>query len=120
MSHTSIDTEAYWTKPGWRGWVYGWKLHIVATAASNVWLLLVAEVTTANVANNEQAPALIETLSPELHFLLGDQHYHDEVLTQLSAKLLSGGHPLLEKTTHIHIMMTVSKSANPCIKHTRS
>ncbi len=29
VPHTSIDTEAHWTKSGWHGWVYGWKLHLV-------------------------------------------------------------------------------------------
>ena len=28
VPHTSIDTEAGWTKSGWHGWVYGWKLHV--------------------------------------------------------------------------------------------
>jgi hypothetical protein len=80
--HTSIDTEAHWTKSGWHGWVYGWKLHIVVSAACNVWLPLAAEVTSANIADNEQAPALIKVLPPDLRFLLGDQHYHDQTLSQ--------------------------------------
>jgi hypothetical protein len=83
VPHTSIDTEAHWTKSGWHGWVYGWKLHVVVTAASDVWLPLAADLTAANVADNEHAPVLIETLPPGLHFLLGDQHYHDEALTRL-------------------------------------
>jgi hypothetical protein len=83
VPHTSIDTEAHWTKSGWHGWVYGWKLHVVVTAASDVWLPLAADLTAANVADNEHAPALIEALPPGLHFLLGDQHYHDEALTYL-------------------------------------
>ncbi len=83
VPHTSIDTQAHWTKSGWHGWVYGWKLHLVVTAACNVWLPLAAEVTSANIADNEQAPTLIETLPPGLHFLLGDQHYHDEALACL-------------------------------------
>jgi len=82
VPHTSIDTQAHWTKSGWHGWVYGWKLHIVVSAACNVWLPLAAEVTSANVADNEQAPALIEVLPPGLRFLLGDQHYHDQTLSQ--------------------------------------
>lgn len=83
VPHTSIDTDAHWTKSGWHGWVYGYKLHVVVTAASNVWLPLAAEVTAANMADNEQAPSLIEALPTDLHFLLGDQHYHDEALTLL-------------------------------------
>ena len=39
VPHTSIDTEAHWTKSGWHGWCYGWKLHLVATAAA-VWIPL--------------------------------------------------------------------------------
>jgi hypothetical protein len=83
VPHTSIDTEAHWTKSGWHGWVYGYKLHAVVTAASNIWLPLSAEVTAANMADNEQAPALIDALPTGLHFLLGDQHYHDETLRHL-------------------------------------
>jgi len=56
---------------------------MVVTAACNVWLPLAAEVTSANIADNEQAPTLIEVLPPGLHFLLGDQHYHDEALACL-------------------------------------
>lgn len=83
VPHTSIDTEAHWTKSGWHGWVYGWKLHLIVSAACNVWLPFAAEVTSANVADNEQAPALIENLPHGTHFLLGDQHYYDETLFRL-------------------------------------
>jgi hypothetical protein len=86
VPHTSIDTDAHWTKSGWHGWVYGWKLHIIVSAACQVWLPFAAEVTSANVADNEQAPALIENLPPGTHFLLGDQHYYDEALFNLCGK----------------------------------
>lgn len=76
VPHTSIDTEAHWTKSGWHGWVYGWKLHLVSTVAS-VWIPLAAELTPANAADNEVAPRLLPELPSELRFLLGDTHYHD-------------------------------------------
>src|SRR3990170_3038156 len=82
IPHSSIDTEAHWTKSAYHGWVYGWKLHLVVCAASPVWLPLAADLTSANVADNEQAPALIAELPDELRFLLGDQHYNDETLHQ--------------------------------------
>lgn len=75
VPHSSIDTEAHWTKSGWHGWVYGWKLHI-ACAVAAVWIPLSAELTPANVADNEAAPALIHKLSPEAHLILGDLHYN--------------------------------------------
>ncbi|MGI8650601.1 MAG: hypothetical protein ACR2KW_09525, partial [Rubrobacter sp.] len=31
VPHSSIDTGAGWTKSGWHGWVYGWKLHLATT-----------------------------------------------------------------------------------------
>jgi len=34
LPHTSIDPEAHWTKSGWHGWVYGWKLHVVSVVAA--------------------------------------------------------------------------------------
>src|SRR5437868_4128599 len=71
VPHTSIDTEAHWTKSGWHGWVYGWKLHVVVTVAA-VWLPLAAELTPANVADNEVAPRLLPALPPALRLLLGD------------------------------------------------
>ena len=75
VPHSSIDTQAHWTKSGWHGWVYGWKLHIACVVAA-VWIPLSAELTSANVADNEIAPALIGELPPEAHFILGDLHYN--------------------------------------------
>jgi hypothetical protein len=74
VPHTSIDTEAHWTKSGWHGWVYGWKLHVITTVAS-VWVPLAAELTPANEADNTVAPALLRELPAEVRYLLGDQHY---------------------------------------------
>lgn len=81
VPHTSIDTEAGWTKSGWHGWVYGWKLHLVTTVAA-VWIPLAARLTPANTADNEQAPALLEDLPAEIRVLLGDVQYNDPELLQ--------------------------------------
>lgn len=75
VPHSSIDTEAHWTKSGWHGWVYGWKLHLASTAAA-VWIPLAAELTAANVADNEAAPALLNELPLETRYVLGDLHYN--------------------------------------------
>jgi hypothetical protein len=79
VPHTSIDTEAGWTKSGWHGWVYGWKLHLIVTVAA-VWLPLAAELTAANAADNEVAPRLLPALPSTLRFLLGDTSYDDAAL----------------------------------------
>jgi hypothetical protein len=85
VPHSSIDTEAGWTKSGWHGWVYGWKLHLVSTAAA-VWIPLAAEVTPANAADNDVAPRLLPELPSELRFLLGDTSYNTPDLRQRGAE----------------------------------
>jgi hypothetical protein len=84
VPHTSIDTEAHWTKSGWHGWVYGWKLHLVTTVAA-VWIPLAAELTPANRADNEEAPALLRRLPTAVRFVFGDVHYADPDLHALCA-----------------------------------
>src|SRR5919202_5197550 len=73
VPHTSIDTEAHWTNSGWHGWVYGWKLHLVSTVA-RVWIPLAAELTAANIADNEAAPALLDEVPLDARYVLGDRH----------------------------------------------
>jgi hypothetical protein len=76
VPHTSIDAEAGWTKSGWHGWVYGWKLHL-ATTVAGVWIPLAAQLTPANVSDNQVALSLIEELpQEEARFVLGDTHYN--------------------------------------------
>jgi hypothetical protein len=79
VPHTSIDTEAGWTKSGWHGWVYGWKLHLVTTVA-HVWIPLAAELTPANTADNQLAPKLLDRLPPDCRFVLADTSYNDPAL----------------------------------------
>ncbi len=75
IPHTRIDTQAHWTKSGWHGWVYGWKLHLVCTVA-DVWIPLAADLTPANEADNIKAPDLLAQLPVEPLFVLGDIHYN--------------------------------------------
>jgi hypothetical protein len=75
VPHSSIDTEAHWTKSGWHGWVYGWKLHVVSVVAA-VWFPIAAVLTAANVADSEPAPDLLREVPAEVRFVLGDRHYN--------------------------------------------
>jgi len=85
VPHASIDTDAHWTKSGWHGWVYGWKLHLISVVAG-VWMPLAADLTPANVADNTAAPALIGEAPPEMRFLLGDLHYNAPNVQELCAQ----------------------------------
>jgi hypothetical protein len=84
VPHTSIDTEAGWTKSGWHGWVYGWKLHLVITVAA-VWIPLAAELTPANTADNQVAPDLLDQLPAACRFVLADTSYNDPALHERCA-----------------------------------
>src|SRR5215207_1673723 len=92
VPHPSIDTEAAWTKSGWHGWVYGWKLHLVSTAAA-VWIPLAADLTPANTADNEAAPGLLDELPAEAGFVLGDTHYGAPNVRAVCAGGPGPGHP---------------------------
>lgn len=85
VPHSSIDTEANWTKSGWHGWVYGWKLHLVTTVAA-VWIPLAAELTAANVADSAIAPQLLCRLPCEVRYILGDRSYNTPELHALCAE----------------------------------
>ena len=74
VPHTSIDTEAHWGRSDYHGWYYGWKLHLTVTVAA-IWIPLSARLTPANIYDGNEAIALLEEISPEARFVLGDNHY---------------------------------------------
>jgi hypothetical protein len=82
IPHTSIDTEAGWSKSGWHGWWYGWKLHL-AVSVGAVWIPLAAELTAANTADNAVAPRLLTPLPAEVRYVLGDTHYNAPEIRRL-------------------------------------
>ena len=85
VPHASIDTEAAWSKSGWHGWWYGWKLHLAVTIG-RVWIPWAAELTAANAADNEVAPSLLNELPLEVRYVLGDQHYNTPPLQAACAR----------------------------------
>lgn len=74
LPHTSIDTEAHWSKSAHHGWWYGWKLHLACTVSS-LWIPLAANLTPANVHDSTPAPAIIRELPFDIRFVLGDNHF---------------------------------------------
>jgi hypothetical protein len=75
VPHSRIDTEAGWTKSGWHGWVYGWKLH-VACAMGPIWLPLCARLTPANVHDAQVGEEMARDLPGGIGLVLGDTHYN--------------------------------------------
>ncbi len=76
IPHTSIDTEAGWSKSGWHGWWYGWKLHL-AGAVGAVWIPLAAELTPANTDDASMAPHWLTHWPAQVRYVLGDTHDND-------------------------------------------
>jgi hypothetical protein len=81
IPHSSMDTEAGWSKSGWHGWWYGWKLPLAVTAGA-LWSPLAAELTGAKRGDNEEAPLLLEQLPEEVRYVLGDTHDNTPELRQ--------------------------------------
>jgi hypothetical protein len=81
VPHTRIDTEAGWTKSGWHGWVYGWKLHLAGIVA-DVRIPLAAELTPANTDDGEIALELLPEAPLETRYVLGDQQYYRDELRE--------------------------------------
>lgn len=79
VPHSTIDVEAHWSKSGYHGWWYGWKLHMASTIGP-LWIPLAADLTPANVYDAAVAPDLLRQLPLEARFVLGDTHYNDPQL----------------------------------------
>ena len=75
VPHASLDTEATWSKAGYHGWWYGWKLHW-AGAGGSVWLPWAAEFPIASAADTVIAPQRREQWPLEVRYVLGDTHSH--------------------------------------------
>jgi len=81
VPHTAIDTEAAWSKSGYHGWGYGWKLHL-AVVVGSVWIPLAAECPIASDADHLIAPKLLEQLPLEVRDVLGDTHSNTPTLRE--------------------------------------
>lgn len=82
VPHSTIDTEAGWSKSGYHGWWYGWKLHL-ACAVSALWIPLAAALTVANTDDASLAPVLFAQLPAQVRYILGDTHYNTPHVQQL-------------------------------------
>ena len=99
VPRSGIDTDARWGYSHTKGWVFGYKLHLTSTtaaAAGDLIVPLTADVTTANVQDNQMYVALTSPNSPSssvfslpsvLH-MAADPGYDDRKLYEYSKKTL--------------------------------
>jgi hypothetical protein len=85
VPHATIETEAPWSKAGYQGGWYGWKRHLACTATV-LWIPQAAQLTPANVADQDEVPALIRQRPPQIQFVLGDTHYNEPAVRLAGAQ----------------------------------
>jgi len=87
---SGIDTDARWGYSHTKGWIFGYKLHIVSSTDSTI-VPLVADVTTANVSDKPVYPDMVSGLHSEtikkIHYMVADPGYDDQNLYNLSMDL---------------------------------
>src|SRR6476646_7574145 len=85
-----IDTDARWGYSHTKGWIFGYKLHLICTTGGIV-VPLTADVTTANVPDNRMYIPLTSSLIfslPYLLYIIADPGYDDKKLYEYSKKVL--------------------------------
>ena len=94
VPRSGIDTDARWGYSHTRGWVFGYKLHLTSTtaaAAGDLIVPLTADVTTANVQDNQMYVTLTSSSSllPVLP-VLQYSPYHLYCIWQLTQDTMTG------------------------------
>jgi hypothetical protein len=144
IPHSGIDTDARWGFSHTKGWIFGYKLHLISSTGSatttTTIVPLAADFTTANVQDNQlynPMTASSSSLFTETCFMIGDSGYDDQKLYDLS---INRGFELVcpvQRYEHTHtdrlelihfyeselgqaIYSWRSKSIEPLIEHIKS
>jgi Transposase DDE domain len=86
VPRSGIDTDARWGFSHTKGWLFGYKLHLISSTGSTI-VPLAADFTTANVQDNQlynPMTASSSLLTEETCFMIGDSGYDDQKLYDLS------------------------------------
>ena len=90
VPRSGIDTDARWGYSHTKGWIFGYKLHMISSTGSIV-VPLSADFTTANVYDNQVYPGLVSCLPSitikKIHYMTADPGYDDQNLYDLSTDL---------------------------------
>ena len=103
VPRSGIDTDARWGYSHTKGWIFGYKLHLTSTtaaAAGDLIVPLTADVTTANVQDNQMYVTLTSSSSspsspsssvfslPSVLYMAADPGYDDRKLYEYSKRIL--------------------------------
>jgi transposase len=91
VPRSGIDMDAKWGFSHTKGWIFGYKLHMISSSASII-VPLSADITTANVQDNQVYNALTSSLPSttvkKTHYMIADHTgYDDQNIFDLSTGL---------------------------------
>lgn len=86
---SGIDRDARWGRSRTKGWLFGYKLHMIcSTDPTSRVVPLSADVTTANISDKPAYPELVSSLLPEtlkkIHYVVADPGFDGQKLYDLS------------------------------------
>ena len=88
VPHSGIDTDAMWGFSHTKGWIFGYKLHLISSTNGSVIVPLAADFTTANIPDNQMYSVLTASLPVAIIrrtlFMSADPGYDDHKLYDLS------------------------------------
>ena len=62
IPHSGIDTDARWGFSHTKGWIFGYKLHLISSTIGSIIVPLAADFTTANIPDNHIYSILTSSL----------------------------------------------------------
>ena len=84
----NIDKDADWGKSEYKGWVFGYKTHLISTSSFHKTPVpLYCEITPANNSDCPTAKGIFKNFwLKSIHYLLGDKGYDDKTLRSICQK----------------------------------
>ena len=91
IPHSGIDTDARWGFSHTKGWIFGYKLHLIASTIGSIIVPLAADFTTANISDNQMYStvtcSLPVTIIRKTSYMSADPGYDDHKLYDLSTDM---------------------------------
>lgn len=83
ITRSGIDTDARWGFARTKGWIFGYKMHMISSTGKLV-VPLAADITPANIHDHMRYCQLVEYLPDSVRYMAGDLGYRDYKLQDYS------------------------------------
>jgi hypothetical protein len=92
VPRSGIDTDARWGFSHTKGWIFGYKLHVISSTGLTTIVPLAADFTTGNVQDNQMYNPMTSSMTTttttipkeKICYMIGDSGYDDQKLYDLS------------------------------------